>query len=56
MKWMQYIHSMLLDSRLYDAPIARLVDLLCITEPDHTIGCVLVCVLDGIAQSPVRQA
>ena len=56
MQWIQYLHSMILESPCYDYPIARLVYLMCIPEPDQIIGLVIFCVLDGVVQMPDFQA
>ena len=48
MEWVNYIQRVLLDSPLYEAPIARIFDLICITKYDQVIGRVLVCILDGV--------
>ena len=41
---------MFLESPWYEDTIARLVDILCISEPVQVIGHVLICALDGVVQ------
>ena len=47
---------MFLESPWYETTIARLIDILCISEPDQVIGRILVFILDGVVQSSVSRA
>ena len=46
---------MLSEYPLYQAPIARFVNLLYISKPDQVIGRVLIWILDDIVYFPVHQ-